>query len=147
MRCVVNEWIEENIYRRIQENLPIASVDILTVYKGKLLLLNRNNEPAKGMWWTPGGRVRKGEQLVDAAIRELEEETGLIPNNISKKGVMSHFWPHVHFITVFFRAEVESNIVELNEEHNDYKWISTVSDELHPYMKHMIRESLIFNDV
>ncbi|MHA2052084.1 MAG: NUDIX domain-containing protein [Candidatus Hodarchaeales archaeon] len=142
-----NNWIEDKIYKRIQENLPIVSVDILTVHKGKLLLLCRNNEPAKGKWWTPGGRVRKGEQLADAAIRELEEETGLIPVNLSKKGVMSHLWPNVHFITVFFRAEVESNFVELNDEHSDFKWISSVSDELHRYLIHMIRESQIFKDV
>jgi colanic acid biosynthesis protein WcaH len=139
-------WIEDEIYLKIMENMPIASVDILTVHNGRLLLLSRINEPAKGMWWSPGGRVRKGEKLVEAAKRELKEETGLGPEKIVEKGVMSHFWSDVHFITIFFRADVGSDKVELNDEHSDFKWVSSISEDLHPYMKHMIKESGIFNE-
>ena len=137
-------WIEEGLYRKIRDTVPIASVDALAVCRGRLLLLLRNNEPAKGLWWTPGGRVRKGEQLGDAVRRELVEETGLSPHNIEKIGVMSHIWPEVHFVTCFFRVDVDDDAVVLNDEHSDFRWISSVNDELHPYLIHMIRESKIF---
>ncbi len=138
------DWIEEGLYRMIRENIPIASVDALTVCRGKLLLLLRNNEPAKGLWWTPGGRVKKGEQLGEAVRRDLKEETGLSPYCIEKIGVMSHIWPKVHFVTSFFRVEVDDDSVVLNEEHSDYRWISSVNDELHPFLVQMIEESNIF---
>ena len=44
---------------------------------GRLLVVRRGQEPAKGTWSIPGGRVEPGESWAQAAIRELHEETGL----------------------------------------------------------------------
>ena len=136
-----NGWIEDELYKKIIEKMPIPSVDILTVYKGKLLLLLRNNNPGKNLWWTPGGRVLKGETLEDTAKRELFEETGLQPVKLTKKGVMVHFWPKYQFITTFFLAEVESDNITLDTEHKEYRWIEEEDRELHEYVKYMINKS------
>ena len=42
----------------------------------KVLLINRNNEPAKGEWALPGGFVKQTEEFVTTAKRKLIEETG-----------------------------------------------------------------------
>jgi ADP-ribose pyrophosphatase len=45
---------------------------------GRLLLLQRANEPYSGYWGLPAGHVEADENPEQAAIREVEEETGLL---------------------------------------------------------------------
>ena len=45
--------------------------------RGRLLLIQRGREPAKGAWSVPGGRVHAGERFAEAVAREVREETGL----------------------------------------------------------------------
>lgn len=45
--------------------------------RGRLLLIRRGQEPGRGLWSLPGGRVEPGETDHEALIREVAEETGL----------------------------------------------------------------------
>ncbi|MDX6287798.1 MAG: 8-oxo-dGTP diphosphatase [Frankiales bacterium] len=45
---------------------------------GQLLLILRAQDPARGRWSLPGGRVEAGETAAEAAAREVREETGLV---------------------------------------------------------------------
>jgi acetyl-CoA carboxylase carboxyl transferase subunit beta len=45
--------------------------------RGRVLLVLRANQPDRGTWSLPGGRVEAGETAERAVVREMHEETGL----------------------------------------------------------------------
>lgn len=67
--------------KRIYPDQPLLGVSVALWRDGKILLAERANEPA-GMWALPGGLVDVGETLLQAAIRELHEETALVAENL-----------------------------------------------------------------
>jgi ADP-ribose pyrophosphatase YjhB (NUDIX family) len=56
---------------------PMVGVGAVIVHEGRVLLVQRGHEPAKGKWSIPGGLIELGESLSDAVVREVREETGL----------------------------------------------------------------------
>lgn len=56
---------------------PIPAVIAVVIRDGKVLLVRRGQEPNKGRWGFPGGKIEIGEGITEAAIRELTEETGI----------------------------------------------------------------------
>lgn len=55
----------------------IPCVGGIVRHGGRLLLVRRGQEPARGTWSVPGGRVEAGETDEQATAREVLEETGL----------------------------------------------------------------------
>lgn len=56
---------------------PEVAVGAVVRRRDELLLVRRGHGPAAGDWSLPGGRVRLGEELRDAVVRETREETGV----------------------------------------------------------------------
>ncbi len=56
---------------------PQIVVGGVILNRGALLMVKRGEEPNKGLWSVPGGRVEPGEYLSAALIREVREETGV----------------------------------------------------------------------
>jgi len=69
----LSEKNNDRIYP-VQPQIAVGAV----VFRGnKVLLVHRGNPPAEGLWAIPGGKVRLGESLQEAAEREILEETGV----------------------------------------------------------------------
>lgn len=135
--------IPTELYRQIHEVLPISCVDILLKNGDSFLLAKRNNKPAQGYWWFPGGRVLKNETLKDAAFRKTQQETGLDIKIEKILGVNETIFPDgpfdssTHTINVVFLATCTSpeNIVTLDDQNDEYQWFSHIHDTWDPHVK------------
>ncbi|MBT3249957.1 MAG: NUDIX domain-containing protein [Candidatus Pacebacteria bacterium] len=73
---------------------PIFVSEVYIVHDNKLLMFKRSETKKKfpGFWSLPGGHIDEGEDPLAAAIREVQEETGVIitPEDIKLKVVAMH---------------------------------------------------------
>jgi 8-oxo-dGTP diphosphatase len=81
-------------------------VGAIVVLDGRLLLVQRANEPGAGEWSVPGGRVEPGEMLAEAVVRELAEETGLEGVCGSLVGWVERIGDDHHFVILDFEVTV-----------------------------------------
>ena len=61
----------------VPDILPVQGALVVLRQKGHILLIRRTKEPYKGLLCFPGGKMEPGETPLDAARREMSEETGL----------------------------------------------------------------------
>jgi ADP-ribose pyrophosphatase len=57
---------------------PRVGVGAVVLREGRILLVRRGVEPARGLWAIPGGGLQLGETLQEGAEREILEETGIV---------------------------------------------------------------------
>lgn len=56
---------------------PMVGVGGVVLLGDRVVLIRRGNEPRKGEWSIPGGKLELGETLAEGVRREMREETGL----------------------------------------------------------------------
>ena len=141
------DWIEGAAYKACIESLPIACVDVVLRHKGKFLLVLRTQEPGKGVWWLPGGRIRKGETFLRAGARKIEEEVGLKkwrnPRvlNVAETFFDSsaHGTANTHTINTVIVADADEAALDVvvDANHEEHKWVALDADlsEYKPYVQ------------
>jgi 8-oxo-dGTP diphosphatase len=98
------------------------AVSALIIKDGKFLLLKRNNPPFK--WGPPAGRVHKGENLIDAVLRETKEEANISVKILMPIAVWSGEHEGEQLISVSFLGEYLSGEIKMSEEHSEAKWVN-----------------------
>lgn len=102
-----------------------------------LLILKRSADVKyPNQWRMIGGKAEKDEKLYSTALRELEEETGLVPLLFWSIPSVNQFYDHqtdtIHTIPAF-AAELSTDAdITLNHEHSEHKWIS--AEEIDDYI-------------
>ena len=113
---IISNLIEAHIFREVGNSI-------------EFLLLKRSEKVIyPGLWQMVNGKIKKNEKACETAIREINEETGLIPKKFWTAPNVNHFYSIENdFISILpvFAAVVDKNSkVIISNEHSDFKWVS-----------------------
>ncbi|MBI5064893.1 NUDIX hydrolase [Candidatus Woesearchaeota archaeon] len=109
--------------------MPDKQIDqtkVLLKFKGKYLLLKKVKDVHPehiGGWEVPGGKIKKKEDKINAALREVKEETKLNCKIITELKTLELEKDNIKTKTHVYLAEAETDKVILSKEHSDYIWI------------------------
>ena len=106
-------------------------------HNGKFLIIKRSSKenifPNK--WELPSGKVNFGEDPNEAILREIKEETGIVPEKIELYKVKHHTFEIKkgirHNVQLLFLIEPKDSSVVLSDAHDDFAWVDI--DELNKY--------------
>ena len=118
---------------------PVPCVGVVCLRGDAVLLIRRGRPPRQGEWSLPGGRIEPGERAVDAALRELREETGVEAEITSLIDVVDGLFPEAgrHYVLIDYAARwlsgepvagddaVEARFVALDEVEALVAWHET----------------------
>lgn len=149
--------LDTQTFKNIVTVTPLVSIDLI-VKKGdhEILLGLRNNRPAQGFWFVPGGRILKNEAIQTALSRIVAKELGLATHISSGElkpvfhGAYEHMYQDcfagdigisTHYVVLAYRIDVPSDFALpiMDEQHAEFKWW-TIQDALssnavHQYTK------------
>ncbi|MBI5153317.1 MAG: NUDIX domain-containing protein [Parcubacteria group bacterium] len=142
-------FLKKERYKKVYDVAPVFCVDLLAVCNGEFLLGMRTNEPEKGKWFLPGGRILKMESLENAVMRKAKEELGI---RVTKKDfefltlqtVISHKAPFgdgpFHAVIGVYKLTIKrKDTIRADAQHSELQWFSKVKSNLHPYVKASLR--------
>ena len=108
---------------------PMVTVDVVLFTANKprsVLLIKRKNEPFKGKWALPGGFAGIDEELRDAALRELEEETGVTGVDLKQVRAFDTLGRDTRgrVITIAFTGTIDKVTPTAGTDATDARWFS-----------------------
>jgi colanic acid biosynthesis protein WcaH len=132
-------------WQAIVENVPLVSVDLVVEHDGGILLGKRENEPAKGEWFVPGGTVLKNESRTEAVYRVAKKELGESVVIDECLGTYEHFYDtseiegvdSKHYVATAYRCHLEHDGLDFSgdDQHSAIDVFHTPFNDLHPYVE------------
>ena len=116
--------------RREYPDSPIVGVGAIILHEGRVLLIQRGQEPLKGEWSLPGGALELGETLQQGIRREVFEETGLEVEPLTIVEVFDRIVRddkgevRYHYVLVDFLCRVTGGSLCCASDAADARWIS-----------------------
>jgi colanic acid biosynthesis protein WcaH len=150
-------FLPEDTFKTVIASTPLISIDLVVKNNaGHYLLGYRNNKPAQGYWFVPGGRILKGEHKNDAFSRLVKAELGIdmVINEAIFDDVYEHFYDDyvfgdevsTHYIVLAYQVVIDIKLTALpDEQHSQYKWFTKeqllLADNVHKHSKWYVDKS------
>lgn len=96
---------------------PRIGIGVFVFKDGKFLMGKRRNAHGDGHWSIPGGHLEQGESFVEAASREVLEETGLKIKNIRFGAVTNDLFEKEdkHYVTIWMLSDWDEGKERITE--------------------------------
>ncbi|MEQ6341622.1 MAG: NUDIX domain-containing protein [Gammaproteobacteria bacterium] len=156
--------LDSNTFKAIVAAAPLVSVDLVVVRGAQEVLLGlRNNRPAQGFWFVPGGRILKNEPIQSALARIAETELGLgaalaageiVPHCL---GVFEHFYSDcfagdvgisTHYVVLGHIAHVPMDcpLPVFDEQHSQLRWWPIAEALASPVVHRFTKDYILMRD-
>jgi mutator protein MutT len=116
---------------------PVVGVGAVIINNGKIALIKRGNEPARGKWTIPGGLVELAETPEQAVVRETKEETGLDVENPILLDVVTNVdydeqgKVKYHYVIIDYLVHVTAGNAQASSDAVELRWV--LFEEVEPY--------------
>lgn len=135
----------------VVKRAPLVSIDLIVRDTNERVLLGlRNNEPARGFWFVPGGVIHKNERIAQAFARITAAELGCAQDFGTARllGVYEHLYDRnfadapgfgTHYVVLAHTLQHDGSTLRPDDQHQELRWWAP--DELlanptvHPYSK------------
>lgn len=108
---------------------PKLGAIAVVIHQGQALMVQRGKQPNAGLWGFPGGHVELGETGIEAAVRELHEETGVEATAVgyltcidviarAEDGAVQH-----HYLLAAVRCAYVSGTPKAADDAADAAWV------------------------
>ena len=113
---IISQMIEAHVFRDTNDDL-------------EFLLLKRSGKVIyPGLWQMVNGKIKAGEKAYQTALREIKEETGIVPERLWVVPKVDSFYSHendnIMLLPVFAAKFNFFSKVIISEEHSEFKWVN-----------------------
>ncbi|WP_231738121.1 NUDIX hydrolase [Terracidiphilus gabretensis] len=120
--------------------MPLVGVGAVVAHEGRILLVRRATEPARGQWSLPGGLIELGESLERAIVREVEEETGLIVEPVELVELLDRIYHEgervrYHYVIADFLCRVTGGELQAASDAAAVRWVERAEWNSHSALK------------
>lgn len=148
--------LDRATFAEVIKNTPLIALDLIVRdAEGRALVGLRRNQPAKGYWFTPGGRIYKNERLDDAFRRISQQELGVALERSQARllGLYEHIYDDnvfnadfgTHYVVNGYEVQLDAALVPeaFAAQHHDARWMTVeellASAEVHENTKAYFR--------
>jgi len=138
------EMLPNDVYDLLRKSTPFCNVDLIITKDNKFLLGKRIIKPYNGYWSVPGGRIRKGEKILNAIIRIAKEENNIKVDHPKFIGVYESLNKYRHDISLTYLVNYIKGKPKIDHQHSILQWFSKIPNKTIAFQIRALKDAHFF---